>query len=315
MSEIIQEKGSEQIAPQIVKPPRNSIVELLRFLCALVVVNGHGYFPWKGRYFTSGTLIVEFFFVLSGYLFFASYKKVENEPFFKGAGIFLWKRLKGLGLIFAIGSAHAFARFILLKGVGVGLFGYLWYVPRMFLGYAVLMICRKLVRGDDKRFMLVCLSIGVLALALRFGIYMLNDWGEVRMLSSMPLGVVMAMLPKIRLKSSAKRAICIGTGFVVSLVGAMLFAGILQRFWYNQLFLTAVFYPALLYFTMQISFENRVFDYLGALSFGLYSFQCVLWLLVELGFTNVYALFFLLVSLCIVSTPNAFEKLFKKSKK
>lgn len=306
-------RGSVENTPSIHKKAKNSLIELLRFLCAFVVVNGHGYFPWRGKYFSSGTLIVEFFFVLSGFFFLNSYKKEENSPFFKGSLHFLWKRLKSLGLVFLVGVAFAIARFILVKGVDAGLFGYLWYVPQMFIGYVVFILLRKITHKREKWFFIACAIISVVFIALRFSVYALNSWGIIRMLSSMPLGVALSKLPPIRHKKTLYKNIFIAVGFVVALAGALLFAGILPRFWYNQLFLTALFYPALIYFAAQITFSNRICDYLGSLSFGLYSFQCVLRFIEECGFTNVYVLFFLLIALCVVSTPNAFRKLFSKN--
>ena len=61
---------------------RNGIIELLRFVCALIVVLFHTGFLVKGRsladgplFFTAGSCAVEFFFVLSGFLMARSIAK------------------------------------------------------------------------------------------------------------------------------------------------------------------------------------------------------------------------------------------------
>ena len=59
---------------------RNSLIELYRFFFALNVVKNHGFFPEGLNYFSPGRVSVEFFFVLSGYLFLRTLDKLSELP-------------------------------------------------------------------------------------------------------------------------------------------------------------------------------------------------------------------------------------------
>ena len=59
---------------------QNSLIELYRFFFALNVVKSHGFFPEGLHYFSPGRVSVEFFFVLSGYLFWRTLEKLRDLP-------------------------------------------------------------------------------------------------------------------------------------------------------------------------------------------------------------------------------------------
>jgi len=64
--------------------------------------------------------------------------------------------------------------------------------------------------------------------------------------------------------------------------------------------LDLILYPALIYLSFALPVHNRVMNYLGALSFGLYAFQCVPRALRELGLiTNVWVIFGIIVALSL----------------
>ena len=67
-----------------VKPrkERNGLIDLYRFLLSLVVAKSHSLFAVGGPYFGPGRVCVEFFFVLSGYLFFSFLDKRANGRVF-----------------------------------------------------------------------------------------------------------------------------------------------------------------------------------------------------------------------------------------
>ena len=76
--------------------------------------------------------------------------------------------------------------------------------------------------------------------------------------------------------------------------------------------LDLVLYPALIYLSFQFPVQNKVFNYLGAISFGLYAFQAVTRMLRELGVTNLWTLFIIIVVLSIVE--DLFKRLYRKQK-
>ena len=74
--------------------------------------------------------------------------------------------------------------------------------------------------------------------------------------------------------------------------------------------LDLVIYPGLVYFTFQINVSNKFLDYLGALSFGLYAFQCVVRPLDLLGIWNVGVYFGIIVALTLIEDGG--KRLFKR---
>ena len=59
---------------------RNALIEFYRFFFALNVVKNHGFFPEGLDYFSPGRVSVEFFFVLSGFLFVKTLDKLRDMP-------------------------------------------------------------------------------------------------------------------------------------------------------------------------------------------------------------------------------------------
>ena len=76
-----------------------------------------------------------------------------------------------------------------------------------------------------------------------------------------------------------------------------------------------IIYPMLVYFTFQIKSDNKVFNYLGGLSFGLYAYQCVTRPLEILGLTNVWILFGIIVLLTLIEDASKRIYYFNKNKK
>lgn len=71
-------------------------------------------------------------------------------------------------------------------------------------------------------------------------------------------------------------------------------------FRWAEAILDLLLYPALIYLTFGLRVSSRPLDYLGALSFGLYAFQCPADLLRLFGVSNNYILLSLIVLLAIL---------------
>lgn len=147
------------------KVERNYYIDFLKFLFSIVIVLYHSW-VFAGSYgnglFNRGYYAVDFYFIVSGYLFILSIEKLKRSDF-KGKSLgfinlnFLWKRMRSLlpsvGLVFIIGylvlSENVLAGFfsdatqtelLQLGFIGKGMLVNLgtWYLSVMFLLFFIL---------------------------------------------------------------------------------------------------------------------------------------------------------------------------------
>ncbi len=290
---------------KIKKNNKNSIMELLRFLFSLWVLYFHGYVPYRNELFSDGKLSVEFFFVLSGFFLVRSMKKYESLPFFKGLSTFLFHRFKSLSVVFIIGEI-----FVLIYSFAFDfsynfMFGFLWYIRDLFMAMAFFFVMRKLLKKDS-------LFYGFIALLSFFSIFIsgklpgCTEWpgGAFRAFASMPIGMLVAAIPRFTDKSkegkSKKALICAAVaGFVAIGILCLYIIATPTKSLYMIYVLVIFGYPALLYFANQIPLNVGFFNWLGTLSFPIYSFQCILRVINELGVTNDTHLFIIIVVLVL----------------
>lgn len=266
---------------------RNGLIDLYRFLLSLVVVKSHSLFIVGGPYFGPGRACVEFFFVLSGYLFLPFLNKSKDTSI-KESLLRLHKtRFLPLAIPLCIGVlSNIIESFVVGK---LNIWGYLWYIEVMFLEMIALILLRKWIKRD-KAFLLTITAIMVVALILKFfGPF--YSWGFFRGASSIPIGILMASLPRVKKKGVALLFL------LPTLVAcfAMLCFHLTDVEWLGyripELILDNVLYPALIYFSFCLEYRSKLFSYLGALSFGLYAFQCTADLFRTLGSNNIWLLF------------------------
>lgn len=266
---------------------RNGLIDLYRFLLSLVVVKSHSLFIYQGAYFGPGRACVEFFFVLSGYLFWSFLNKCKNESI-KDSIIRLHKtRFIPLAIPICIGVLSNILEFFITHKFNM--WQYLWYIEVMFIEMIALILLRKLIKSD-RTFLLTIAGIMLVALGLKF-FGPLYSFGYVRGASSIPMGIILAALPKIK-----KQWISwLGVVFTFSACFAIICFGWADVLWlgYNipELILDNILYPALIYFSFSVKFESKIFSYLGGLSFGLYAFQCTADLVRNAGVNDVWILF------------------------
>ena len=171
----------------------------------------------------------------------------------------------------------------------------------------ILLLLRKLIKNDNA-FLITIAVITVIALGLKFfGPF--YSWGFIRGASSIPVGILIAKLPRLRLKKQWL------IWFPLSLVFALCFVivcfGLGDVEWFGfripELILDNLLYPALIYLTFSLNVRCKFFTYLGALSFGLYAFQCPADLLRLLGVSNLGLLFgFIVLATLIDDTAKRF---------
>lgn len=276
---------------------KNSLIELYRFLFALNVVKNHGYFPYQGPYFSPGRISVEFFFVLSGWFTFRTIEKYTVMPYWKGLFYLIKDKLKLLGVPLAIGLLF---NIIYKCIVGMtawwdfSIWGYLWYVHDMLIVFIFYYTIRKFVKS--KKWFIVIVSIIFVVTSVIHAFPTFYSWGYFRAFSAMSLGILISFLPKLKLKKQWLLWIPLVCVWIL----------ILKMFLFNFSFiedelLNLVLYPALIYLTFQLDISNKVFNYLGSLSFGLYAYQSIPRVFEALGYNNEWIFFIIIVVLTILT--------------
>lgn len=285
---------------------RNSLIELYRFLLALVVVKSHGMFPYTGPYIGPGRIAVEFFFVLSGYLFLKSLDKYIDLPVKEGLFKFVFSKIKTLFIPLVIALPFNIFYKILVKDYSIGIWGYLWYVHDMlviFIGYYFI---RKFVK-NKKAFWIITASIFLVAAILHVTPFFYS-WGYIRAAMSISLGMMVSKIPPLKLNRPNL--------LWIALVPIQIIIILIFVFGNNLLIeeiLDLVLYPLLIYLTFQLKIDNKLFNYLGSLSFGLYAFQCVVRPFEVLGLNNVWIMFGIIVLLSVLE--DGFKRIYRHYKK
>ncbi len=291
---------------------RNGLIELYRFLFALNVVKSHGLFIINSPYFGPGRVSVEFFFVLSGFLFASYLEKHKDLPLKNAIPKMLYDKLRPLLVPLIIGLGSNLAYNLIAKDGTINIWGYLWYVHAMIVAYIAYVILRRLIK-NDKAFLLTTLGICVIATVLKFsGLF--YTWGYFRAASTLSLGILLAKLPRLQIKR--KWPIWLALIPVQAACFAVVCFGLGNVEWGGvrviEIILDVLLYPALVYLTFQLDIKNNLMNYLGAISFGLYAFQCPADLMRLIGVGDIYLWFGFIVAAAIIE--DAAKRIIKRNK-
>ena len=143
---------------------RNSLIELYRFFFALVVVKSHTLFPYDGPYIGPGGIAVEFFFIVSGYLFMHSLEKWKDLPLKESWPKMLVAKIKPIAIPLAIGLL---SNLVYQGTVGdKSIWGYLWYVRAMLVAFTVYLVLSHFIK-NSKAFFVVTLIICIVCTVVR----------------------------------------------------------------------------------------------------------------------------------------------------
>ena len=271
---------------------RNSLIELYRFIFSMNVLKNHGFFPYQGKLFGPEHVSVEFFFILSGWFIRSSFDKYINIPYFKGLFLMLRHKLVALSIPLIISFLLWIPyRFMVESDV---IFGYLWFIHDMFIIFIFYYTLRKFVQ-NEKIFFAITAVLFVAASTLH-AIPEFHTNGLYRAISSMSLGILISYIPSIKLKHEC--LLFIPLVFVWGYVIRILF---FDYSFIEEEILNLLVFPALIYLTFQLSSHNKVFNYLGAISFGLYAYQHVPRLMRILKIGNVWIYFIIVVALAVAT--------------
>lgn len=294
----------------VVHKKRNSLIELYRFFFAMNVVIGHGLFPINIPYFGPDRISVEFFFILSGFLFVSSMEKFRDKPIV----IAIWKmtvsKIKPLFIPMVIGLiSNAILNYI-TGYTPIKIFRYLWYIPAMmaiFLLYTALRIVIK----NDKCFWCTVGLIFISSAIMRFsGSDALFLFDYVRSALAVSLGMLIAKIPAMKIKR--KWILWIMITLIAATTFIIIFFRMAQDERIYEALLNLILYPILIYLTFNIDFHFPIFNYLGGLSFGIYAFQCPARLAAAFGASNKWIPFAIIIGLTLIY--DLVKRIYKKVK-
>ena len=281
------------------KTKRNSVLEILRLLASLWVMNYHGISLISNTdLFSNGRIAVDFFFVLSGFFFLNGVlKEIKTNNLFKDTAKFVWKRFKPLMFTFCFCMIFSLIYFIAnYKGFLIDdLWGYLWYVPHLMLVFAVYYILNRAIK-NKKIFniitfviVLICYTL-ILTNVTNFGLY--------RGFAGVGMGILISQIPTLKNENTKK--------VIPSVMFALIFISIISLVMFCPIAIQdplclIILFPALIYFANQINFSNYYINKICSISFGLYCYQTVTRVLVNFNWvTNKCQLFFIVVLLAIL---------------
>lgn len=272
---------------------RNSLIELCRFIFAINVIKSHALLPYDGPYFGPGRISVEFFFILTGYLLIKSMKKHLDKPFKKSIIDFFASKLKLIGIPVLIAIPFNIIYSVITKG-NINIWGFLWYVHQMLNCFAIFFIIRYFVKNEKVFFAIIALT-AILATTLNV-FPEFYELGIVRALMGISIGMLLSYIPPLKIKKCFIWMLLIPIQIAIIYI---LTFGIGHDMIIEKL-LHIFLYPLLIYLTFQLEIDNKFFNYLGSLSFGLYAFQCVARPLPLFGLENVWILFGIIVLLTLL---------------
>ena len=253
---------------------RNSIIELIRFLAALWVVYYHDMFFVANNtstHFSDGKISVDFFFMLSGLFFLKSYSYYKEKSVAKNFVAFSSKRLKAMGVALPIGLVFSTIYFVLFPTNNYGtnfIFGYLWFIPAMFVALLFYFFVCKI--KYTKVQIVVILGVVVACYILAF------IFRQARIFSAFAgigLGILISKIPNVPLFETNKTLSAILSFVLIAL--CILFAYLPKTHLWVELTLIFVLFPAFLYLSKHFTISIPIFNHLGKLSFGIYAMQSV----------------------------------------
>lgn len=288
----------------ISKNHKNSLIELMRFLFALWVLYYHGFVPYRVNGFGDGFLAVEFFFVLSGFYLIRTIDKYKDLPTKQGLKQFLKHRFASIAIPFLINEVFVLYRsFVIDPSIINFSFGFLWYIRDLFIAISVIFILRKRCSSDKKFYQTLALLSAIAFFAFYPIWWLAWPGGPFRSIASIPLGMFAALIPKLSANNQNKSkgfltkfAIVLGL-LVTSLI--CLKITYLPKTTLLRYILVIIIYPAMIYFASCINFNCAFLNWLGSLSFLIYSFQCPLRILQHYGLTNSTHLFIILMAMVL----------------
>ena len=259
----------------------------------------HGFYPVDTEHFGPDRISIEFFFLLSGFLFYHWLPKIREMKVASAIREVFVAKFRPLLVPTVIGMAcNAVLNIMSDYTPKIEVFRYLWYIPAMLITLIVYTFIYKGIR-NEKVFWCVTASLFVIATLLRFsGNEALFFFDYIRSTSSISLGLLLAKIPQPKKLPMWSRWL-----FLAPVAVAIFLILYYQRAVYYveyEALLDLVLYPLLIYITFSIDIHFIPFDFLGAISFGIYAYQCPARLVAFLGVPSRWIPFLLIIALTFI---------------
>ena len=283
---------------------RNGLLEIYRLILCFWPMYHHGFFFFERDHgvFTEAQLTVDFFFVLSGLFLIRGFERLKEEKIFSGAGKIMLQRIKPMSftLCFLI-SFGLVCTLLFIKDNHINtlfeIFKYWWYVLYMVITVGIYFIAYRLIK-NKKIFALVLLLIVVVMCIIHYQAavkgridyiftYIVKSFGCIA------LGMLLSYIPVIKPKKFN-----FNIPLVIILFAALIFLCYGQKT-YNLCVVMILMFCALVYFSLGISVEGRIFELMGKLSLRMYLYMSFATVLYYLGITNHRQLFVIDVFLAV----------------
>ena len=260
---------------------KNGLIELFRFLCSIWVAYFHRFLPLiENNHFDGVNISVDFFFMVSGLFFLRSIEKYKEKPLLDGIRYIFVSKVKGImvPLIIAALSVLWCNTMIALNSGFNFPFSFLWFFLAQFAYLSIIYVIFKVTKRISTFNLICAVIIGVTLSSCIFGNETLGR--VVRGIGMIALGMFVAKIPKINIKSKGKmdsqklNVIVNAIGFSVSAI-AFIYLAYLPEFaiWKLHVFLCIVC-TSLLYFALSLPVHSKFLNLLGELSVFIYLAQC-----------------------------------------
>lgn len=300
---------------------RNGLFEVYRLILSFMPLYYHEFFFIERNYeiFEIPEMVIDFFFMISGFFLMSSMRKLKEEKLFTGMGKIMFGRVKPMIVTLALITVFDLISMIFfIKGEYIDilfeLFKYWWYVLYLVVGIGLLYLVYRVLKSEK----LFCIFLVLLAIGmahLNYSVIYLEKldivWVFVsRAFGGLSAGILVSYIPKINFKKFNPSFL-----FVIVLVPALLYLQYNDKTFLISAVMIAMF-AALMYFSSHISIGGAVFDFIGMLSVRMYLYMAFLTALRYFGITENKMLFSIDIAVSLIDTTITYCVLkLKKTKK
>lgn len=256
-----------------VKSKHNLLLAFTKIMFSIWIWYRHSFFIIENKNYHQSTtfLFVSFFFICSGYYIYNSIayfiQKHRDEK--KIISIYIWNRLKKMGVPLLICYLVSFANTFVTKEYNTGFMHLLWYIHVMIIFELISFII--LLKAKKKTYTIINIIVLLITTAIYYTVGESNIPSEIRCFMFMPLGYLLSLI-----KLPEKKSYWYLIPYLIFLCLASYIASKKIELKYDILAQFIVF-PALFMSSLMVPLYNDGFAYFFAskLSFLIYISQSI----------------------------------------
>jgi len=245
---------------------RNSSLELLKFIYALIIAYYHDYFFVDNNEMSNGRYATAFFFILAGFFILPSLQKYMEYPTKIAIFKFIKDKLFKLGIPLLVGYIFSLISTIVSKDFSSGVLHLLWFVHVLIIYEAILLFLYKRINNENNFFLLIFIIYIATLIARLFSPLKLFDELECFVLVS--LGILLSQAKVELLDKNPTSYILL----LITFLSSLLIIFYLENELY-ELLLKFIIFPVMILSAYSIKTEVKLFNYLGRLSPAIYLYQ------------------------------------------